>query len=275
MRFEKPYRRAKRLLVEKCKWLEKSRSEMRWVGGRGFRREFGRIPGERARVSLALQSGREFTNGTELPFFSSSLQQKRSREREKRKWVCFGFGFNYGSDYVLILFWTCMRVPLVLGEITKRAIGFSKPLHSFPITLTSFMRAIWSEINHREREKGMVHRRSLPIYCLLNLAFKWAPVWWSGFLLNLLQVGPTMDGWLKVEMWTPPGISLFYFLFFGLAPNNNSHHHFEFKWLKSGTEMDMISLSLYFVLCCHIWFWVCILGNKVNGYHYHPWSVGD
>lgn len=124
--------------MEKCKWLENSRSEMRWVGEWGFRREFGRIPGERARVSLALQIGREFINGTELPFFLLSLQQKRSRgreEREERVGLLRVRILTTVRTTFLILFWTDMGVPLVFCEITKRAIVFSKPLYSFPILL--------------------------------------------------------------------------------------------------------------------------------------------
>lgn len=64
------------------------------------------VPGARARVSLALQIGREFINGTELPFFLllfNRSEVERGKKERRESGACFGLGFNYGSDFVFNL----------------------------------------------------------------------------------------------------------------------------------------------------------------------------
>lgn len=91
------------------KWSKKSQSEMRG-GGRVFRQdsgeipvELGRISGEKARISQALEIERGVQTA-QLPFLLFNNNRSEALRKREIEGKFARVSFNYGSDYVLISF---------------------------------------------------------------------------------------------------------------------------------------------------------------------------
>lgn len=120
-RFYKPYQRRERFFAGKWKmveeitiwderWRKSIPARFRWDSG-WIRSDFC----EKARISQALEIERGVQTA-QLPFLLFNNNRSEALRKRERKGKFARVSFNYGSDYVLISFWTDVRITLVIGR---------------------------------------------------------------------------------------------------------------------------------------------------------------